>query len=84
MQEAPSARRRLSALWRYGLALLFVAAALVPALLLQRVFSVRFWFLFIAAVVASAWFGGNGPGGSPLSSACWQSSTSSHLANLGP
>ena len=62
MQEAPSARRRLSVLWRYGLALLFVAAALVLALLLRSVFSTRFWFLFIAAVVASAWFGGKGPG----------------------
>lgn len=62
MQKATPARRRLAALWRYGSALLFVAGASVLTLLLQSVFSTRFWFLFIAAVVASAWFGGKGPG----------------------
>jgi PAS domain S-box-containing protein len=62
MQNPRPAQGRLSALWRYGAAFLFVAAALVLTLLLQSVFSTRFWFLFIAAVVASAWFGGKGPG----------------------
>jgi C4-dicarboxylate-specific signal transduction histidine kinase len=52
----------VSVIWRYGLAVLFVAAALVLALVVQSVFFIRFWSLFIAAVVAAAWFGGKGPG----------------------
>jgi K+-sensing histidine kinase KdpD len=47
---------------RYGLALLFVAAALALTLLLQRFFPYPFLFLFFAAVMAGAWFGGIGPG----------------------
>jgi K+-sensing histidine kinase KdpD len=43
---------------RLGIALLFVAAALVSTFLLQRFFSYPFLFLFFAAVMASAWFGG--------------------------
>jgi putative methionine-R-sulfoxide reductase with GAF domain len=46
----------------YGLALLFVSAALLCTLALQRLFSHPFLFLFFAAVMASAWFGGTAPG----------------------
>jgi K+-sensing histidine kinase KdpD len=42
---------------RYGIALFFVAVALVSSLLLQRFFPYPFLFLFFAAVMASAWFG---------------------------
>ncbi len=52
----------MSVLWRYGLAVLFVAAVLVLTLVVQSVFFIRFWSLFIAAVVAAVWFGGKGPG----------------------
>ena len=47
---------------RYGIALVCVAAALVSSLLLQRLFPYPFLFLFFAAVMASAWFGGTAPG----------------------
>jgi K+-sensing histidine kinase KdpD len=47
---------------RYGIALFFVAAAFVSTLLVQRYFPYPFLFLFFAAVMASAWFGGIGPG----------------------
>jgi len=47
---------------RYGVALVFVAAAFVCTLLLQRYFQYPFLFLFFAAVMAGAWFGGMGPG----------------------
>jgi K+-sensing histidine kinase KdpD len=47
---------------RYGTALAFVAAAFVSTLLLQRFFSYPFLFLFFAAVMASAWFGGTAAG----------------------
>jgi K+-sensing histidine kinase KdpD len=47
---------------RYAIALLFVAAAFVSTLLLQRFFPYPFLFLFFAAVMASAWFGGTAAG----------------------
>ena len=47
---------------RYGIALLFVAAAFVSTYLLQPSFPYPFLFIFFAAVMASAWFGGTGPG----------------------
>lgn len=47
---------------RYGTALVWVAAALFSSLLLQRLFPYPFLFLFFAAVMASAWFGGTAPG----------------------
>jgi len=47
---------------RYGIALLFVAIAFVSTLLLQRFFPYPFLFVFFAAVMASAWFGGSKPG----------------------
>jgi len=42
---------------RYGTALLFVIAAFGATLVVQRFFSYPFLFLFLAAVMASAWFG---------------------------
>jgi C4-dicarboxylate-specific signal transduction histidine kinase len=41
---------------------LFVATALFSTLLAQRFFPYPVLFLFFAAVMASAWFGGTGPG----------------------
>ena len=51
-----------SFLERYGIALFAVAVALVSTLLVQRLFLYPFLFLFFGAVMASAWFGGTGPG----------------------
>jgi signal transduction histidine kinase len=46
-------------LWQFGLAVFFVAAALVPELfVVKRFFPYPFLFLFFGAVMASAWFGG--------------------------
>lgn len=47
---------------RYGVAFICVAAALVSSLVLQRLFPYPFLFLFFAAVMVSAWFGGTAPG----------------------
>jgi C4-dicarboxylate-specific signal transduction histidine kinase len=47
---------------RYAAAVLLVAAALIPSLLLQRHFVHPFLFLFYAAVMGAAWIGGAGPG----------------------
>jgi K+-sensing histidine kinase KdpD len=47
---------------RHAIALLFVAAAFVSTLLLQRFFPYPFLFLFFAAVMAGAWFGGTAAG----------------------
>ncbi len=49
-------------LGRYGISLFFVAVALVSTLLVQRIVPYPFPFLFFAAVMASAWFGGTGVG----------------------
>ena len=62
MQGALAARSKSSVIWRYGLAIALVAASLALTLLLQSTFSNRFWFLFFAAIMAGAWFGGIGPG----------------------
>jgi K+-sensing histidine kinase KdpD len=43
---------------RFGIALICVGAALSLSLLLQHLFPYPFLFLFFAAVMASAWFGG--------------------------
>jgi len=53
---------QMIAIRRYGIALLFVAVAFVSTLLLQRFFPYPFLFVFFAAVMASAWFGGSKPG----------------------
>jgi K+-sensing histidine kinase KdpD len=47
---------------RYAIALFFVAAAFLSTLLLQRFFPYPFLFLFFAAVMAGAWFGGTAAG----------------------
>lgn len=47
---------------RYSAALAFVGVALGASLPLQRLFPYPFLFLFFAAVMAAAWFGGAGPG----------------------
>lgn len=47
---------------RYGIALVCVSAALSSSLFLQRLFPYPFLFLFFAAVMAGAWFGGTAPG----------------------
>src|SRR5271167_1037927 len=54
--------KQRSYVWSYGSAVLFVCTAIVMTSLLQRVFAVPFWFSFLGAVMASAWFGGKGPG----------------------
>src|ERR1700742_2867504 len=46
----------------FAIGLSLVAAALVVTLLLQHLFLHPFLFFFFAAVMASAWFGGTGPG----------------------
>src|SRR6202161_2490477 len=45
-----------------GIVVLSVGTALATTLLLQRLFPYPFLFLFFAAVMASAWFGGTSPG----------------------
>jgi signal transduction histidine kinase len=47
---------------RYTLSAAFVSLAFVCTLFLQRFFPYPFLFLFFAAVMASAWFGGTGAG----------------------
>jgi K+-sensing histidine kinase KdpD len=47
---------------RYGIALLLVALAFFSTLLLQRFFPYPFPFVFFAAVMAAAWFGGTNAG----------------------
>jgi hypothetical protein len=54
------ARRVAATVLRYGLAVLFVAVALVVTLLLPH--NVLVSPLFFPAVMLSAWFGGIGPG----------------------
>jgi K+-sensing histidine kinase KdpD len=54
--------RVIAATLGYSIALVCVAAALAASLLLQRLFPYPFLFLFFAAVMASAWFGGTAPG----------------------
>ncbi len=46
----------------YAVALFMVGVSLILTLLLQRFFPYPFLFLFFAAVIASAWIGGIGPG----------------------
>jgi K+-sensing histidine kinase KdpD len=57
-----SKMRPITASLRIEIALVCVAAALSASLPLQRLFPYPFLFLFFAAVMASAWFGGTGPG----------------------
>jgi K+-sensing histidine kinase KdpD len=57
-----SKMRAVSTSQQYGSASICVVAALFLSLLLQRLFPYPFLFLFFAAVMASAWFGGTAPG----------------------
>lgn len=57
-----SSEMTLPILRRYGTALSLVAVALILTLQLQHFFSHPFLFLFLAAVMVSAWFGGTSPG----------------------
>src|SRR6195256_6974344 len=61
-RSVPTHERIRSLLQHYGVALFAVGAALVSTLLLQGFFPYPFLFLFFGAVMASAWFGGPGPG----------------------
>lgn len=61
-RERRSLLRAITASLRHGIALVCVAGALLLSLLLQRLFPYPFLFLFFAAVMASAWFGGTSPG----------------------
>jgi C4-dicarboxylate-specific signal transduction histidine kinase len=54
--------RSRSVLRRYCISLFFVAVAFVCTLVLQRIVPYPFPFLFFAAVMAGAWFGGTGVG----------------------
>jgi len=58
---SPSRRARFM-IRGYAIALLFSAMALACTLLLKGFFPYPFLFLFFAAVMASAWLGGTGPG----------------------
>lgn len=56
------ARKAKSKVRAYAISLLLVAAALICTILLRGVFPYPFLYLFFAAVMASAWIGGAGPG----------------------
>ena len=58
----PTHHRIRSVLQHYGTALFAVVVAFVSTLLVQGLFPYPFLFLFFGAVMASAWFGGTGPG----------------------
>jgi C4-dicarboxylate-specific signal transduction histidine kinase len=55
-------RLRVNASLRFGLAIVFTSAALALSFLLRASFGNPAWFFFPAAVMATAWFGGRGPG----------------------
>ena len=61
-KDRGSAVRLVTMGLRHGIALVCVVAALFSSLLLQQLFPYPFLFLFFAAVMASAWFGGTSPG----------------------
>ncbi len=51
-----------SHVFRYGLAIVIVAATLILELLIRRVFTLNPTILILVAVILSAWYGGLGPG----------------------
>lgn len=59
---APSLFRNLGVPLRYCVAILIVIAALLLSLGLQEPFGNPSWFLFPAAILATTWLLGNGPG----------------------
>jgi C4-dicarboxylate-specific signal transduction histidine kinase len=63
MESVPTTRRLASTIFRFGLAVALVAAALGLTLLLQSVVSTAGFLFFYIAVVASTWFAGRWPGG---------------------
>jgi C4-dicarboxylate-specific signal transduction histidine kinase len=62
MQTIHAAPSKLRILWRYGLAIALVAAAIYLSLLLEVRFGNPFWFFFPVAIIAATAFGGRGPG----------------------
>ncbi len=63
MENNSGASQLAPAIFRSGLAVALVAAALGLTFLLQSVVSTAGYLFFYTAVVASAWFGGKWPGG---------------------
>jgi C4-dicarboxylate-specific signal transduction histidine kinase len=62
MHIARTAPPPLQPVPRYALAIAFVSLALILSLVLRVPFGNPFWLFFSAAVIASTWFGGRGPG----------------------
>jgi K+-sensing histidine kinase KdpD len=62
MERIPGASRSASPIYRCGLAVVLVAAALGLTLLLQSVISTAGYLFLYTPVVASAWFGGKWSG----------------------
>jgi C4-dicarboxylate-specific signal transduction histidine kinase len=62
MQNTHPAPSKLRALARYGFAIALVSMALFLSLFLQVPFGDPFWVFFSAAVIASTWYCGRGPG----------------------
>jgi Domain of unknown function (DUF4118) len=60
--QGPSPNPGHTLVGHLGLVVLFVAAATIPTLLLRDLFPYPFPFLFFAAVMVSAWFGGTAAG----------------------
>jgi C4-dicarboxylate-specific signal transduction histidine kinase len=63
MESIPGTARTASAILRFGLALVLVAAALGLTFALQSFVSTAGYLFFYIAVVATSWFGGKWPGG---------------------
>src|ERR1700722_3708730 len=62
VERNPGGSRLASAVFRCGLAVVLVAAALAVTFLLQNVVSTAGYLFFYIAVVASTWFAGRWPG----------------------
>jgi C4-dicarboxylate-specific signal transduction histidine kinase len=62
MDSVPGPRRLALSIFRFGLAVALVGAALAITFVLQSVVSTAGYIFFYVAVVASAWFGGKWPG----------------------
>lgn len=62
MQSTQAARSKLPVPLRYGMAVAFVASALLLSLALRVPFGNPFWFFFSVAVIATTWLAGRGPG----------------------
>src|ERR1700679_3407450 len=62
MQSTLITPSKLPPIWRYGIAVAFVATATLLSLALEVPFGNPFWFFFPVAVIASTWYGGRRPG----------------------